>query len=192
MSLITCPECGNSISDKAEKCPHCGLPSAYFRVHSEERQRSNEEIDYGNLNNVLLSFDRDHTDLFNFSHYISHRDAAKFRSVYDKYYTSLKNELIRQYVYNHASSFRIDTRELGVFLRKMGSFESDVAAHNTNYVEDALRENEGYFDGILKDIDPMIRLDEEQRRAVVIDDDYCLLVAGAGAGKTTTMAAIIS
>ena len=46
-----------------------------------------------------------------------------------------------------------------------------------------------YFDNILAEIDPKIRLDDEQRRAVVTDDDYCLLVAGAGAGKTTTMAA---
>lgn len=30
MSLIKCPECQNSISDKAEFCPHCGLPAAYF------------------------------------------------------------------------------------------------------------------------------------------------------------------
>ena len=24
--LITCPECGRQISDKAEACPHCGCP----------------------------------------------------------------------------------------------------------------------------------------------------------------------
>jgi predicted amidophosphoribosyltransferase len=30
MSLIDCPECGNKISDKAESCPHCGLPSGFF------------------------------------------------------------------------------------------------------------------------------------------------------------------
>lgn len=26
MALIKCPECGNSISDKSEKCVHCGFP----------------------------------------------------------------------------------------------------------------------------------------------------------------------
>ena len=31
MALIKCPECQNSISDKAASCPHCGLPAAYFR-----------------------------------------------------------------------------------------------------------------------------------------------------------------
>lgn len=28
MALITCPECGKSISDKATACPGCGAPSA--------------------------------------------------------------------------------------------------------------------------------------------------------------------
>lgn len=27
MAMIPCPECGASISDKANACPHCGLPS---------------------------------------------------------------------------------------------------------------------------------------------------------------------
>lgn len=26
MALITCPECGNKLSDRAEECPHCGYP----------------------------------------------------------------------------------------------------------------------------------------------------------------------
>ena len=34
-----------------------------------------------------------------------------------------------------------------------------------------------------------ILLDDDQRRVVLTDEDYCLVVAGAGAGKTTTVAA---
>jgi DNA helicase-4 len=71
----------------------------------------------------------------------------------------------------------------------MQTLDSDITTHNTNYVYEILKREKDYFDNILKDIDPNIKLDEEQRRAVVTDDDYCLLVAGAGAGKTTTMAA---
>ena len=26
MALIKCPECGKEISDKSEKCIHCGFP----------------------------------------------------------------------------------------------------------------------------------------------------------------------
>lgn len=31
MSLITCPECGREISDKASSCPGCGCPSSEWR-----------------------------------------------------------------------------------------------------------------------------------------------------------------
>lgn len=36
MALITCPDCGREISDKAPSCPHCGCPmgdSLAFRNH---------------------------------------------------------------------------------------------------------------------------------------------------------------
>ncbi len=29
--LITCPECGKQVSDKAEFCPHCGCPGDLLR-----------------------------------------------------------------------------------------------------------------------------------------------------------------
>lgn len=32
MALITCPECCQSISSLADKCPHCGLPQSHFNV----------------------------------------------------------------------------------------------------------------------------------------------------------------
>lgn len=97
--------------------------------------------------------------------------------------------MIFQYVCNHAATFRIDIEALKSFLRKMQTLDGDITTHNTNYVDNTLIREKDYFDTILKDIDQKIKLDDEQRRAVITDDDYCLLVAGAGAGKTTTMAA---
>ena len=46
-----------------------------------------------------------------------------------------------------------------------------------------------YLDEILFNIDKNIVLDEDQRKVVLTDEDYCLVIAGAGAGKTTTVAA---
>ena len=46
-----------------------------------------------------------------------------------------------------------------------------------------------YFENLFKDIDPKIRLDKEQISAIVADDRCALILAGAGTGKTTTMAA---
>lgn len=46
-----------------------------------------------------------------------------------------------------------------------------------------------YLDTVLSKVDPAISLDEEQRKLVLTDEDYMLVVAGAGAGKTTMVAA---
>jgi len=190
MSLIRCPECGKSISDKAEKCPHCGLPASYFSTSSQDLNgREAEDLDYQDLSNVLLSFQQDHAAFFSPEHYISHRDEQRLRETYEKYSASLSNKLIFQYICNNAFALRVEIDALQRFLRQMETLDADVTAHNSAYVDRILQRDKGYFDNILKQIDPKIQLDEEQRRAVITDDDYCLLVAGAGAGKTTTMAA---
>jgi DNA helicase-4 len=62
-----------------------------------------------------------------------------------------------------------------------------VDALNDHYVEAKLDEEKDYLDHILEEVDPVIRLDEDQRKAVLCDEDYSLVVAGAGAGKTTTI-----
>lgn len=95
MALIRCPECGNSISDRAEKCPYCGLPASYFSSLSKNTPHMKEAgLDYKNLQNVLISFERDHAQLFSAEHYISHRDAQRLRDTYGKYNESLSNKLI--------------------------------------------------------------------------------------------------
>lgn len=190
MALIKCPECKNSISNKAEKCPHCGVPASYFADLGQELEvASGSQLDYKNLGNILISFDSDYCKTFGADNYITHRDAEKIKSTYGTYLDTLSNDLIFRYVCNNAGKFRVDIDLLKSFVRKMQTLDSDITTHNTNYVDEILKREKDYFDNILKDIDPNIKLDEEQRRAVVTDDDYCLLVAGAGAGKTTTMAA---
>lgn len=152
-------------------------------------ENSLDAIEYKRLSNVLISFDSDYVTLFSASHYITHRETMRLHDTYDSYYTSLKNKLTFQYVCNNAAIFRVDIDSLKQFLRRMHTLEENIVAHNTNYIERTLVQEKEYFDNIFIDIDPNIRLDDEQRWAVITDDDYCLLVAGAGAGKTTTMAA---
>lgn len=60
---------------------------------------------------------------------------------------------------------------------------------NNKYVKDKLIEYKEYFDHIFTDVGENINLDEEQRKIILRDDDYCLINAGAGSGKSTTMAA---
>ena len=202
MSLITCPDCGKRISDKAVACPHCGLPAKYFCAENQAEGSNSvqdpaeacaieppKDVDLSNLGNILVSFDKDYVQSFNPNHYISGREKQALKDVYGGYYKYLKGKLVFDYVCNHAKSFRVDIDALKRFLKHMHTLDSDVEAHNMAYVDNKLERDRDYFDHILDKIDPNIRLDEEQRRAVITDDDYCLLVAGAGAGKTTTMAA---
>jgi len=69
------------------------------------------------------------------------------------------------------------------------SIPASVDKHNRAYVANHLKIEKEYLDTILKKVDPVINLDDEQRQVVLSDEDYTLVIAGAGAGKTTTVAA---
>jgi DNA helicase-4 len=64
-----------------------------------------------------------------------------------------------------------------------------ISKHNDLFVKRHLKEEKEYLDNVLTQVDPKIKLDEEQRRVVLSDEDYTLVIAGAGAGKTTTVSA---
>lgn len=69
------------------------------------------------------------------------------------------------------------------------TFESLIDRHNDEFLSRALVSEKAYLDSILKSVDPKILLDDDQRKVVLSDEDYTLVIAGAGAGKTTTVAA---
>lgn len=83
----------------------------------------------------------------------------------------------------------IDENAVAVVLKQYANFENLVDAHNENFVQKSMVSEKAYLDAILREVDPKIDLDEDQRRVVLTDEDYCLVIAGAGAGKTTTVAA---
>ena len=64
-----------------------------------------------------------------------------------------------------------------------------VREHNDAYIARHLVSEKSYLDDILKECDPDVVLDREQREVVLSDEDHTLVIAGAGAGKTTTVAA---
>ena len=37
MALITCPECGKQVSEKATNCPNCGFPISGYEVQTIEQ-----------------------------------------------------------------------------------------------------------------------------------------------------------
>lgn len=67
--------------------------------------------------------------------------------------------------------------------------EKWLSERNNKFIHKKLIEYNQYFDNIFTDVGENIKLDEEQRKIILRDDDYCLINAGAGSGKSTTMAA---
>lgn len=84
---------------------------------------------------------------------------------------------------------RISPQKVDFFVEKMRVLKAEFDKHNDWYLNKELNLERLYLDNILKEIDADIRLDEEQKKVVLSDSDASLVVAGAGAGKTTTMAA---
>lgn len=79
--------------------------------------------------------------------------------------------------------------EIHGIISRYEAFPSLIDLQNEQFVKSRMASEKEYLDNILKDSDPNILLDDDQRRVVLTDEDYCLVVAGAGAGKTTTVAA---
>ena len=84
---------------------------------------------------------------------------------------------------------KIPADEIPSVLEKYSDVKNLVTRHNEHFISEKLLSEKSYLDTILRDIDPNIMLDEDQRKVVLTDEDYCLVIAGAGAGKTTTVAA---
>lgn len=61
--------------------------------------------------------------------------------------------------------------------------------HNEKYIKEELDKSKDYFDHLYDDTNSNVILDEEQRKAILFDDSYALINAGAGSGKSTTIAA---
>jgi DNA helicase IV len=192
MPLILCPECKKEISDRAEFCPHCGLPAKHFGISAKKENTTttaNTSLDLSMLRNDLISFDHSYRIFFGAGHYITARELINLKASFKESAEQLSLKTVYDYCKENAPRFSIDIETVNACLRRYETLDQDAESHNAQYIDSIVEQNKSYFDNLLKNIDPNIKLDDEQRRAVVADDDYCLLVAGAGTGKTTTMAA---
>ena len=84
---------------------------------------------------------------------------------------------------------KTDYNKLKLLLQFYNNTEKIVKINNSEFVNRHLILDKNYLDTILYNDDSNIQLDEEQRKVVLSDEDYTLVIAGAGAGKTTTIEA---
>ena len=194
MPLIICIDCKKTVSDRAEFCPHCGLPSKFFPKDEptktgEPKPENQSKLDLSALRNALITFDHSYQTIFGRNHYITVSELTGLKETFMMWSERLNDKALYEYCRENAHKYAVDLDQVNFCLRRFESLQTDAETHNAEYVDNIVNKEKDYFDNLLLDIDPKIKLDDEQRRAVVTDDNYCLLVAGAGAGKTTTMAA---
>lgn len=138
---------------------------------------------------VVESFCKQIDLLLNLDKYISKKDYLSFyNETLDVYkdLTLMEEKLVLK---EWCKKNSIDYKLLNKYLDKFARTEELIKKHNNEFIDNHLKLDKEYLDDILKKDDPNIILDEEQRRAVLSDEDYTLVVAGAGAGKTTTIEA---
>ena len=139
--------------------------------------------------NELTKFIDFYNSLINSDRYISKSEYINKIKSFDKiinFFNVLNtSDLLKDYCEKNG----LDVKEIKEFIKDYDNFSSLIDEHNETFIKNKMIEEKKYLDDILKDVDPNISLDRNQREVILNDEDYCLVIAGAGAGKTTTVAA---
>lgn len=160
---------------------------------SQSKEDDSEVFNSSELSH-LMNFEDKLRKLLSTDAYIARRDykplCEDYVDIYHQFCTLKQSKTLDYY----CSQNHIDIQRIEDFLSKFDDLSKKESAeiitiHNKEYLEKHLVSEKEYLDNILKRVDPAINLDDEQRRVVLSDEDYTLVIAGAGAGKTTTVAA---
>lgn len=137
----------------------------------------------------LLNLQKEMRELLDGNHYISKKEyrplLSKYENLVSFFHVLKEGDMLGEF----CDKNKMDELMLLHILNQYEKLDSDVDYYNEKYIQEQLASEKVYLDNILKDIDSKIVLDNDQRKVVLTDEDYSLVIAGAGAGKTTTVAA---
>ncbi len=142
----------------------------------------------------LCQFENALNDLLKQDIYIARSDFKILRDEYAYIFSHFKVLRDSKTLRYYCQEYNFEEKRIIQFLLHYEDLLNDdraqiIIEHNNNYISRHLESEKEYLNTILTNIDPNIKLDEEQRKVVLSDEDYTLVIAGAGAGKTTTVAA---
>ena len=142
-----------------------------------------------------LAFNKAFKDLLSQDRFIARSDykgfVEQYRDLSQFYATLVQSNLLNEYVAKHTldreavNSFRTEFDAMA----DLATESPTIRKHNDAYVSRHIESEKSYLDNLLEACDPAISLDREQREVVLSEEDHTLVIAGAGAGKTTTVAA---
>ena len=152
------------------------------QIEEERNVRIPECVEIQNLSNVL-------EQLLVKEHYVARSEYAPMLPEYQKivdYFQVLESSGM---LLDFCGKNHMDINMIRRTMEYYNKIHEKVEQANKEYISRTLNTEKEYLDKILYSVDPVIKLDEDQRKVVLTDEDYCLVIAGAGAGKTTTVAA---
>lgn len=126
--------------------------------------------------------------------YLAKSDYLHLVDEYADIFASFNNLQETKMLKHYCTINNCDIERVKSFIRYYQALKEDkdsspIYKHNEKFLSDHLASEKSYLDGILSEVDPNIKLDDEQREVILSDEDYTLVIAGAGAGKTTTVSA---
>lgn len=133
---------------------------------------------------TLDSILNDVIKLLNADKYISKKEYKDLLENYHRIFNEIDKSKLKKYCKDN----NLNYKELKIKIDNYGDIENKINNHNTEFIKNHRKSENDYLRNILKDIDQNIVLDDEQIEVVLSDEDYTLVIAGAGAGKTTTIA----
>ena len=125
------------------------------------------EVEFANAFSTHLS------DLLTQDRYLTTSDRVNFKKRFDDQVDKIAQKSMMKRVNSAFEQWK--------------SFDSLVDKHNDKFVTSELCRCARFFDSCMG-----YALDDQQRKACVVDDDAALVIAGAGSGKTSTMAAKVA
>jgi len=143
----------------------------------------------------ILVFNNKIDELLKKDCFIARSDYKNLIIEYEELYNSLLPIYNNGLLNDFSKKYKINIKQINRFtslykeIQNLKLESPTIKAHNEDFIQRHLKSEQAYLDTILKDCDSSIMLDEEQRRVILTDEDHTLVIAGAGAGKTTTIAA---
>lgn len=143
----------------------------------------------------ILVFNNKIDELLKKDCFIARSDYKNLITEYEELYNSLLPIYNNGLLNDFSKKYKINIKQINRFtslykeIQNLKLVSPTIKAHNEDFIQRHLKSEQAYLDTILKDCDSSIMLDEEQRRVILTDEDHTLVIAGAGAGKTTTIAA---
>ena len=164
------------------------------------KRRKHTAVDRGVLHKPIqylnvVQFNSELNDLLCKDSFLARSDYKNLISKYKEEYNFFSSVIDGNILEDYIAKNNVELTQIQSFIRNYNEIKDlkvespTIKAHNDKFVANHLASEKEYLDNILKACDPVILLDNEQREVVLSEEDNTLVIAGAGAGKTTTVAA---